>query len=92
VEAARRIPGSVLLLLLLAVSSWEAPLSPDLQIHLDQSLAGVRPLQSVTLTAPGPGTVSVRDGAGREYVRVPARARLTFVAGGAAGEQEVRLA
>jgi hypothetical protein len=89
--SARRIPGSVLLLLPLAVSSSGATRPPDLQLHLDRPLAVVRPLQSVTVTAPGPGTLSVRDGAGREYVRVPATGRLTFVAGGAAGDQEVRL-
>jgi hypothetical protein len=45
----------------------------------------------VILTAPGPGTVSVHDGAGREYVRLPAAAQVTFLAGGAAGDHEVRL-
>ena len=41
--------------------------------------------------APGPGTLSVLDGRGREYVRLPATGRVTFTAGGAAGAQAVRL-
>jgi hypothetical protein len=89
--SARRIPRSFLLLLLLAVSSSGATRAPDLQLHLDRPLAVVRPLQSVTLTAPGPGTVTVRDGAGREYVRVPTAGRVVFQAGGAAGDHEVCL-
>jgi hypothetical protein len=80
----------VLLAVALAVSA-SAALSSDLQLHLDQPLAIVRPLQAVSLTASGPGTVSVLDGRGREYVRVPATGRVTFTAGGAAGEHEVRL-
>ncbi len=90
---ARRIPGSVLLALALAVSSWAAsPTSdPPLQLHLDHPPAIVRPLQPVTLAASGPGTVSVRDGTGREYVRMPATGRVTFTAGGAAGDHELRL-
>ncbi len=89
--SAQRIPGFVLLLLLPAVSSPGATRSSDLRLRLERPLAVVRPLQSVTLTTPGPGTVSVRDGAGREYVRVPAAGRVTFVAGGTAGDHEVQL-
>ena len=51
----------------------------------------MRPLQPVTVFAPGPGTLSVLDGRGREYVRLPAAGRVTFTAGGAAGAQTVRL-
>src|SRR5512135_2320280 len=62
-----------------------------LRLDLERPSAVVRPLQEVTLQAAVPGTVSVVDARGREYVRVPARARLAFRAGGAAGTQTVRL-
>ena len=63
----------------------------DLRLELEQTPAVVHPLQAVTVTAPGPGVVSVLDGQGREYVRVPATGRISFTAGGAAGVQSVRL-
>ena len=88
--SARRIPGFALLTVAFAVSASAAP-SSDLQLHLDHPLAVVRPLQAVTLTALGPGTVSVLDGAGREYVRVGATGRIRFTVGGTAGGHEVRL-
>ena len=50
----------------------------------------MRPLQRVTADVAGRGTLSVLDGAGREYVRVPAAGRVSFTAGGAAGTQTVR--
>jgi hypothetical protein len=87
--SARGVSGSVLLLVSLAVSASAAPCS-DLQLHLDHPLAVVRPLEAVTLAAPGPGTVSVLDASGREYVRVGASGRITFTAGGTAGTHEVR--
>jgi hypothetical protein len=71
--------------------SGSAARSSELQVRLDQPLAVVRPLQPVTLTAPGPGTVSVLDASGREYVRLPAAGRISFVAGGSAGDHQVRL-
>ena len=75
--------------LLTGVASLAA--SSDLRLELEQPPAVVHPLQAVTVTAPGPGSVSVLDGRGREYVRVPATGRVTFTAGGAAGAQSVRL-
>jgi hypothetical protein len=63
----------------------------DLRLEIDRPRAVVRPLQPVTVMASGPGTVSVLDGRGREYARLEARGRVTFTAGGAAGEHVVRL-
>jgi hypothetical protein len=79
----------MLALLLTASASVAAP--ADLRLEVDRPPAVVIPLQAVTVIAPGPGSVSVLDGRGREYVRVPATGRVTFTAGGAAGEQSVRL-
>ncbi len=49
------------------------------------------PLEKVTVTCSGTGTLSVRDSLGREYVRRPARARNRFAVGGAIGCQQVAL-
>lgn len=64
---------------------------PELRLDLERPPAVVRPLQSVTVPSPGPGSLSVVDGAGREYLRVPAAGRVTFRVGGSAGPQVVRL-
>jgi len=49
------------------------------------------PLERVTVLGAGSGTISVRDGEGREYVRIAARQRVTFRAGGALGTHLVAL-
>ncbi len=49
------------------------------------------PLERLTLLGAEGGMVSVRDGMGREYVRVPAQAQLTFTVGGATGYHQVTL-
>jgi len=49
------------------------------------------PLEEVTVTCSGKGTLSVRDALGREYVRRPARPRVRFAVGGALGYQQVTL-
>ena len=77
-------------LVLLATAAASA-LAADLRLELERPPAVVRPLRAVTVTAPGPGAVSVLDGPGREYVRVKASGRVTFTVGGAAGDQVVRL-
>jgi hypothetical protein len=79
----------MLAILLAALASVAAP--SDLRLELDRPPAVVQPLQAVTVRAPGPGSVSVLDGRGREYVRVPATGRVTFMAGGAVGAQSVRV-
>jgi len=63
----------------------------ELELALERPPAVVRPLQEVALRAEGAASVSVLDGRGREYVRVPAGGRVRFAAGGAAGTQSVRL-
>jgi hypothetical protein len=68
-----------------------APLAAgDLRLDVERPPAVVRPLQRVTADVAGRGSLSVLDGAGREYVRVPAVGRVSFTAGGAAGTQTVR--
>jgi hypothetical protein len=86
----RRVLPALLAPALLAAAIPGARAS-DLRLDLERPAAVVRPLQAVTLEAAGPGTVSVLDGKGREYVRVAAKGRVTFTAGGAAGEHVVRL-
>jgi hypothetical protein len=63
----------------------------DLRVDVERPLAVVQPLDTVAVSASVPGTVSVLDGRGREYVRVLSTSRITFTAGGAAGTQTVRL-
>ncbi|MGE5558810.1 MAG: hypothetical protein ACM3WV_09375 [Bacillota bacterium] len=50
-----------------------------------------RPLEAVTILTEGKGIVAVRDGEGREYVRVPAQSTVRFLAGGALGTHIVSL-
>jgi hypothetical protein len=50
-----------------------------------------KPLESIVLTGAPQGTVSVRDGAGNEYVRRSARDPLRFKAAGALGNHIVIL-
>lgn len=54
-----------------------------------------RPLQTVTLHIPAGDatnkTLVVHDGAGREYVRVPTNAEMSFVVGGALGRHTARI-
>ena len=49
------------------------------------------PLERVTVRGADGGTVSVRDGGGREYVRVAAGRRVAFEAGGSLGTHLVAL-
>ncbi len=86
-----RSAGVSLALAAVLVASAPLAVASSLRLDLDRPSAVVRPLQVVTVGAAGPGTVSVLDGRGREYVRVPAAGRVTFKAGGAAGAQAVRL-
>jgi len=47
------------------------------------------PLESVTIPQVGPGTFSVRDGQGREYVRAASDRDVEFIVGGALGTHTV---
>jgi len=67
------------------------PVRAQLRLEPAGPPAVVRPLQTVVVAAAGPGTLSVLDGRGREYVRVRAAERFSFAAGGAAGDHVVRL-
>jgi hypothetical protein len=77
---------------LLASSANPTTAQPPAELRLDVEppAAVVRPLDPVTVSAPGPGTLSILDGRGREYARVPASGRVTFTAGGAGGTQTIR--
>jgi len=63
----------------------------ELRLDAESPLAVVRPLAPVTVSAPGPGTLSILDGRGREYARVPAGGHVAFTAGGAPGTQTIQL-
>jgi hypothetical protein len=78
-------------LLVALASAAAAPAEPLLRLDLEAPLAVVRPLDPVAVTVTGAGTLSVRDGRGREYVRAPAAPRVTFRAGGAIGTHTARL-
>jgi len=53
--------------------------------------ARIQPLDQVTVTGAGDGTLTVRDGSGREYLRIKSAPEVTFTVGGAAGEQTMSL-
>lgn len=66
------------------------------QAPVDVLEEGVRrPLQTVTLHIPASNatnkTLVVHDGAGREYLRLPVQAEMSFVVGGALGRHTARL-
>jgi hypothetical protein len=88
---ARKASALAFVVALACALSSTAAAGAQLRVELDRPAAVVRPLQVLVVDAPGPGSVSVLDGTGREYVRVPATGRVTFRAGGAAGPQLVRL-
>jgi len=60
---------------------------------LKDKLPGARlqPLEQVTVLGAGAGTLTARDGCGREYLRVKSTPEVTFTIGGAAGEQSILL-
>ena len=66
-----------------------AQIRPDLTIF--QPLNNYRPLEKVMVKCVGSGTVSVKDGGGREYVNIPAADKVEFYAGGAEGNHTVTL-
>lgn len=56
-----------------------------------QSGAAVAPLQRVTILGATGGTLVVRDGAGRVYLRQPAQPLIEWTVGGAPGQHQVTL-
>jgi hypothetical protein len=73
-----------------------AAVEATVQLTVDALEGGVRrPLETVrlhTAIADAAGkTLVVQDGMGREYVRVPAQAEMTFVVGGALGRHTARV-
>jgi hypothetical protein len=92
-EPARRASGAAaaFLLALASVPVSAGPGEPPLRLDVEAPLAVVRPLDPLTVSVSGPGSLSVRDGRGREYFRASAAPRVTFRAGGAVGPHTVRL-
>lgn len=62
-----------------------------LKLDLEQPALVARPLQKIAVAASVPGTLSILDGAGREYFRSSVETGASFLAGGALGRQTVRL-
>jgi hypothetical protein len=54
-----------------------------------QPVSSVRPLDEVTIISKPGGTLIVKDGRGRTYVRTPSASEVTIRAGGATGTQTV---
>jgi hypothetical protein len=50
-----------------------------------------RPLESLTISVPRAGVVTVEDGQGREYVRGRAKGGMTFLVGGSLGRHRITL-
>jgi len=82
----------------IAIARGQSGAAPDAaaRIPVDVLEEGARrPLETVTLHIPAGDTANkvlvVQDGAGREYVRVPAAAEMSFVVGGALGRHTARV-
>ena len=74
-----------------SLALWALPAAAQLRLEVERPAVVYRPLDEVVVSSTGTGTLSVLDGRGREYVRRPAAPRVSFLAGGAAGTQRVRL-
>ncbi len=62
---------------------------PHSPLQILQQSGSVRPLDEVTIVSEPGGTLIVKDGKGRAYVRMPSAVSVTIRAGGAAGTQTV---
>ena len=79
---------------LVAVAAHAAPLSADgaRRIGIAREHTGVmQPLEVVTVVGAPAGTLVVRDGTGREYVRRSAAPGMQFVVGGSLGRHTVQV-
>jgi hypothetical protein len=80
-----------LVALLTAIPALAPAEDTRLRLEAEAPLASFEPLQTVSLDGGGPGTLSVVDARGREYVRRAVDGPASFLAGGAAGIQNARL-
>ncbi len=63
----------------------------DSKVFITSFAEKVKPFNKVDIVCTAAGTIVVKDGAGREYVRMKALPAVSFIAGGAAGTQTILL-
>jgi hypothetical protein len=67
--------------------------APPHSIRIEPSGKGVYlPLETITVRGASHGTITVLDGGGEEYLRLPANDPFTFIAGGSLGLQKIMIA
>ncbi len=64
---------------------------PNAQIIFVSKTAQFAPLEKVVFACIGKGTIVVKDGKGREYIRTKAMPNTSFIAGGAVGKHTISL-
>ena len=79
----------LLLLPLLTGVSYAALSQPTSKTSVVQPVSSVRPLDEVTIMSRPGGTLIVKDGRGRMYLRTPSAPEVRIRAGGATGTQTV---
>ncbi len=82
---------SALFLAVTVAVSFTASSQTPKELAAMQRASSVHPLDQVTIVGEPGGTLIVRDGQGREYVRRKATSSSTFLAGGAAGVHTIVL-
>jgi len=82
------LPRQFLLLMLMGVCQT-ALAQPTSRLSVVQPASSVRPLEQVTIFSEPGGTLIVKDGSGRPYVKTASAREVTFRAGGATGVQTV---
>ncbi|TAG31951.1 MAG: hypothetical protein EAZ35_02560 [Sphingobacteriia bacterium] len=83
--------SAIILLVIITCCFTSVTAQTNSQIIFVSKTAQYRPLEKVELICLGTGTVSVRDGKGKEYTRIKAMPNTSFLAGGAAGKQMISL-
>ena len=88
-KSQKRLLSALLLLFMLMVVSQTALAQSTSRLSVVQPASSVRPLEQVTIISEPGGTLVVKDGRGRTYVRVPSAPEVIFRAGGATGMHTV---
>ncbi|HEX5661286.1 MAG TPA: hypothetical protein VFX59_29055, partial [Polyangiales bacterium] len=73
---------------LLLVSS---PALAEPALFIERACETAQPLDRIDVVSSEPGTLSVLDGDGHEYARLPIEARASFEVGGALGTHRLRV-
>ncbi len=75
------------------VAAWLSPAgaAPPRKLGIELATQQASPLDTVTVVGAAQGSVRLVDGAGREYARAPAAARVSLEVGGALGTQRAQL-